>query len=271
MFKASKLNEVGTILREAAERAVLPRFALLAPEESRFKSPQEVVTIADLEAEQILTNGLGRLLPQARVVGEEACSEQPNLLSNLDQGTVWLVDPLDGTRNFVAGRAPFAMMVALLQDGVTVRSWILDPLTGRLAEAELGGGAWLDGERLSAGGPGRPLSQLQGIVSDAFVPAEERTFMRQVCAAVAGAIPTERCAGHEYPVVAQGVRDFAIYWRTLAWDHAPGALLLTEAGGRVCHWDGAAYDPAAARPGLLLAHHPDIAERFLEFRRARER
>ena len=259
----SHIDNVGDILRAAAAKAVLPRFTALLPGEIRLKSAQEPVTAADLEAERMLQEELGKLLPQARFVGEEACSANPDLLRNLARGLVWLVDPLDGTRNFANGREPFAMMVALLQDGAATHSWILDPRQDWLAVAELGGGAWADGVRLYTNPLARPIGELQGIVSDAFVPKGAQELVQRIAGEVATVWPTARCAGYEYPSIARGERDFAVYWRTLAWDHAPGALFLTEAGGRVCHWDGSPYRPAFPRPGLLLTTEPATAERLL--------
>ena len=60
------------------------------------------------------------------------------------QGTAWIVDPLDGTGNFAAGRTPFAIMVALAEGGVVQAGWILDPVTRRMCHAALGGGAFID-------------------------------------------------------------------------------------------------------------------------------
>ena len=257
-------DRVSEILRSTAARAVLPRFAALQPGDTTMKAPEEPVTIADREAEIILSRELCLLLPDARAVGEEACSRNAGLIETLGQGIVWLIDPIDGTRNFAAGRAPFAMMVALLNDGETVGSWILDPLTDRLAVAERGGGAWLAGERLQSDGRARASGRITGIVSEAFLPPDRRHVVEALRANSAEVVPTARCAGFEYPLVAAGERDFALYWRTLAWDHAPGALFLEEAGGRVRHLDGAPYRPTAPRPGLLLARDPEISERFLE-------
>ena len=67
-----------------------------------------------------------------------------------------------------------------------------------------------------------------------------------------------RCAGAEYPLVATGALDFAIYWRTLVWDHAPGVLIVQEAGGKAARLDGAPYRPAIRSGSILLAHAPDI-------------
>ena len=257
------LEGVGQALRMAAETVVMPRFAALAPADIAMKSAGEPVTIADREAEAVIGRALLALVPEARVIGEEACAADPALIDQLGEGTVWIIDPIDGTANFAAGRPPFAMMVALLRHGETIGAWILDPLSKRLAVAELGGGAWIDGRRLRASEAPIALDGLSGIVSEAFVPSSQRGLVDRLRGAVGAAHPTARCAGHEYPLVASGARHFALYWRTLAWDHAPGALLLTEAGGAATHLDGAPYRPVRPRSGLLLAHNPFISSALL--------
>ena len=257
------LEGVADVLRMAAATVVMPRFAALQPGDIEMKSVNEPVTIADREAEAIIGRALLSLVPHARIVGEEACAADPALVEHLGEGTVWIIDPIDGTANFAAGRAPFAMMVALLSNGETIGSWILDPLSDRLAVAERGSGAWIDGQRIHASASPLNLESLCGIVSEAFLPAEQRGLIDHLRESVGNVYPTARCAGHEYPLVASGGRHFTLYWRTLVWDHAPGALLLTEAGGSVTHLDGALYRPAYPRSGLLLAHNPLISKALL--------
>ena len=138
------------ILREVAATVVMPRFAALLPHQTEMKSGNEPVTIADREAETLITRGLLALIPGSRVIGEEACSTNPALLDGLNEGTAWIVDPIDDTANFAAGRAPFAMMVALMRKGELIGSWIYDPLEDWLAVAKLGGGAWIGGNRVCA-------------------------------------------------------------------------------------------------------------------------
>lgn len=263
MLKRNLFDHVGNILRDAAETVVMPRFTSLRPSDIVLKGANDPVTIADREAEAMIGRLLTNLLPDSRVVGEEACADNAELLLNLDKGIVWVIDPIDGTANFAAGRAPFAIMVALLDEGETVGSWILDPLANHLAVAELGGGAWIDGERLRTSCLPPSLERLSGIVSEAFVPAGKHGVIDRIRAAVGSVYPTARCAGHEYPLVATGVRCFALYWRTLVWDHAPGALLLTEAGGTASNLDGTPYRPSRSQTGLLLAHNGLISDLLL--------
>ncbi len=114
------IDEVGELIRQVAHDVVLPRFQHLAAGEVHEKAPGELVTVADQESERLLTTGLMRLLPGSVVVGEEAVAADPQVLRHLDDaGPVWLVDPVDGTANFAAGRDPFAVMVALQRDGET--------------------------------------------------------------------------------------------------------------------------------------------------------
>lgn len=262
-MRASLLDDVGALLREVADCVVMPRFAALAAHEVEMKGADDPVTIADREAEVMIDRALRLMLPGSRVVGEEACSADPRLLDDLGAGAVWIVDPIDGTGNFAIGRAPFAMMVALLEDGELAASWILDPLGGRLCLAEHGSGAWADGERIRVDERGVEPARLHGIVSEAFIPADQRFVIERLRSLVPRIEPTARCAGHEYPLVALGQRDFILYWRTLVWDHAPGALLLREAGGSVSHLDGTPYHPTRPKSGLLLARNPLISRDLL--------
>jgi hypothetical protein len=122
-MRDESFERVGVLMMEAAEGAILPHLRALAADEIEEKSPGELVTVADREAEAILAAGLAPLLPGSRVLGEEACSADPRLLDRLAEGTAWLVDPLDGTANFAAGRPVFAVTVALLRDGETQVGW----------------------------------------------------------------------------------------------------------------------------------------------------
>jgi fructose-1,6-bisphosphatase/inositol monophosphatase family enzyme len=100
----SLIENVSAVLRQAAAEAILPRFRKLTASDVEEKSPGELVTAADHHAERLIGEQLLQLDPSARIVGEEACARNPALASALNQGTVWLIDPLDGTGNFVSGR-----------------------------------------------------------------------------------------------------------------------------------------------------------------------
>lgn len=247
------MDQVAELLRGVAASIVMPRFQTLRAKDIEEKSFGEIVTIADREAEAAITSALISVRPGSRVVGEEASAVDPSHLSALDQGDVWLVDPLDGTANFTAGRTPFALMVALLSHGETVAAWLLDPVTGRLAIAERGGGAWMDGDRVTTEQGSGGANRLRGAVFGGFMPPDIRATVEARGTNIGEQLPGYMCCGAEYPAIATGEEDFALFWRTLPWDHAPGALFLTEAGGHVARPGGGKYRPASGGGGLLAA------------------
>ncbi len=249
------MDVVSSILREAAITSIVPRFRTLADHEIEEKTPGEVVTIADREAEAFISSRLRDLLPGVPVVGEEAVGDDPALIDALhSEPLAWLVDPLDGTANFTDGNPHWAVMAALVQRGETVASWIYRHTDDRLFQAERGSGAWSEGVRLCCQGvsPVDPTS-MRGAVLARFLRDDERSRMTPRFGDFASVTSGYSCAGYEYPAIIDGSQDFALFQRLLPWDHAPGTLLLTEAGGVARHPDGKAFQPDARRRGLLLA------------------
>jgi fructose-1,6-bisphosphatase/inositol monophosphatase family enzyme len=251
------IEQVSDLLREVAAEVVMPRFRKLAEAEVRVKSPGEEVTIADEEAERLLTAGLSALLSGSRVIGEEAVSAQPALLQGLGEGTVFVVDPVDGTANFVKGSPCFSMMVALLRAGEPIASWMLSPATDTLHVAERGAGAWVDGERVRVG-QSPQWTGLRGGVLTRFLPAELTARIKVNGRDLAAILPGMHCAGEEYPAIVRGEQHFVVFWRGLPWDHAPGTLFLEEAGGRAARFDGSPYKPAEQGFGILAAQTPEL-------------
>ncbi|MFJ1751533.1 inositol monophosphatase family protein [Kitasatospora sp. NPDC088134] len=253
------MEKVTEILVEASAEVVEPRFRALAEGEVMEKAPGEVVTVADREAERIITRRLRELLP-VPVVGEEAVAADPALaLALRDEPAAWLVDPVDGTKNFVAGHPAYAVMASLVRHGETVASWIWQPVTRIAYTAERGAGAWRDGERLTLARAADRPEQWTGILKTRYLPRPQADRLLANAAALGPVEPGRGAAGIEYPLVAGGSHDFLLYWRTLPWDHAPGSLLVTEAGGRSARFDGAPYrpDPLGDAHGLLVASDPE--------------
>jgi fructose-1,6-bisphosphatase/inositol monophosphatase family enzyme len=247
---------VCALIRDVAKTIMMPRFQQLAAHEIAEKTPGDYVTIVDRESEARLTEALAKLLPGSRVVGEEATAADALVAEGIDQGAVWIVDPLDGTANFAAGRRPFAIMVALAIDGVTDAGWIFDPVTGRMCQAAAGRGAYVDGERIRSNGTGRPFPL--AALATRFLPDDVRQDIEQRVEGRMASVDIPGCAGEQYPRVALGENDVALFWRALAWDHAPGALFLSEAGGRVARPDGRDYAVGQTGFGLLAAATPRL-------------
>jgi fructose-1,6-bisphosphatase/inositol monophosphatase family enzyme len=253
------LDQVAGLIREVAATIVLPRFQKLRDHEVEQKAPGDMVTIADQESERALTRGLTALLPGSQVVGEEAVAADPDVLRRVgDDGAVWIVDPVDGTNNFAAGKTPFAVMVALLRDGEPAASWIYHVVDERMVVAEAGSGAYIDGVRVKTRTDDPGPAGLRGVVAHKYLPDDLRQRAKPNYASFAEVTAGKHCAGYEYPAVATDEQQFALFWRILPWDHVPGTLVLREAGGTVRHLDGSAYRPTDSERGLLVAANPEI-------------
>jgi fructose-1,6-bisphosphatase/inositol monophosphatase family enzyme len=244
-------------MQQAANRAILPRYQSLTADQIDAKAADDVVTIADMEAEAILAEGLARLLPEAAIVGEEAAHADPALLDRLGDKLCWIVDPLDGTNNFAVGKPPFGILVALSEGGETVAGWIYDPLTGRFCHALRGHGAWVDGTRITAQATG--ASPPVAAISVVFMDPARRAAVKAAIAPHYAMVDIPRCAAEQYPRLVLGINDVSIFERTLAWDHAAGVLFLNEAGGKAARPDGRPYRVDEAHlPGLIGAASPAL-------------
>ena len=258
-------SAVFAVMHDAAHRAIMPRYQALASADIVSKAVNDVVTVADTEAEAILFEGLAKIRPHATIVGEEAAHADPALLDRLGDDLCWIVDPLDGTNNFAAGKPPFGVMVALSEGGETVAGWIYDPITKRFCHALSGGGAFMMGEpvRAMVQSRQRPVAA----ISLVFMDPAKREAVKQAVMPHYDVVDIPRCAAEQYPRLVFGINDVSIFERTLAWDHAAGVLFLNEAGGKAARHDGRPYRVDEAHlPGLIGAASPalwdDLAERL---------
>ena len=258
-------DKVADFIRETAELDVLPRFRALAAHEIIEKSPGDVVTVADHDAEERLTRMLSGLTPGALIVGEEAVHEDSSLLDRLDTlDPVWILDPVDGTANFAAGRPTFAIMVTYVTEGVSRGAWIYSPVDKTMFVAIDGDGAWANDKKLKITAPD-DLKGLRGRINYGVFDEHRRPALRKRIADTFDVEKSARCAGHEYIMLAKGEADFRIYNRLWAWDHAPGALLHKEAGGITARIDRAPYKPTERSQGLLSAPSEPIWEKIRSF------
>lgn len=237
-------------MRSVAAAEIVPRFQRLAAHEVSEKSgPRDLVTIADIESERRLEAELTALVPGSVVVGEEGCEVDASRITALaSDAPVWLIDPVDGTNNFVKGKPCFAVIVAFCLGGLTRSGWILDPLADTVVWAVEHQGAWrstTDGTttQLTIAGAGKPVAKMSGSLG--WKLARQ---LRDRSAAGGGPAP-ERivrlgCTGREYMDLVTGQLDFVTYTRLKPWDHAAGLMIHAEAGGyaRMVD-DGRAYRP----------------------------
>lgn len=254
-MQSGLLDRLGRVLREVAQAEIVTRFRKLTPSEVTSKAtaedPLDLVTAADRAAEAALTARLPGLVPNSTVVGEEAVAADPRVLERLHEAApVWIVDPLDGTKNFAAGHGPFGTMVVLVERGTLLAAGIYLPETDRVYLAERGLGTYVDGERIVPRAAATGV--LTGTAYSRFMP-EDAAVPLMARAAAHRQIPGVICAAHEYTQIASGLKDYTHYYRLLPWDHAPGALIVREAGGVVRHPDGRDYHVFDKRESTLLS------------------
>ncbi|MFO1189183.1 MAG: inositol monophosphatase family protein [Alphaproteobacteria bacterium] len=261
-------DRVVALIAETAAVDVMPRFRALAAHDVSEKGPGDLVTTADLAAEARLTKGLTGLLSGSVTVGEEAVAANPDRLRHLErEAPVWIIDPIDGTANFVAGDPRFAVMVSLVIQGRCEAGWIHDPVRGITVAAHRGDGAALNGDRVRLV-PLAPIeSELKRLIGAVYYRPRDagmKEHFKQILVRFA-ALRTSRSAGQEYLALAMRDIHFAMFSRLNPWDHAAGALIHREAGGFNARLDGSPYEPDWAkdtvwtpRRGLLLAPDPVI-------------
>ena len=220
--------------------------------EIREKQAADFVSDVDTGAETRIREVLDRLVPGALVVGEEM---SPTASTAGD--TVFVVDPLDGTTNFLHGFPAYSVSIGAMMDGEVVTGVVLDVPHGELFTASAGGGAFLDGQPMrvsSVQAPGRaligtgfPFKNLEFI--ERYVGQFERITRAQSGIRRAGS------AALDLASVACGRFDGFWEMRLAPWDIAAGLLLVREAGGRVTDLEGRdivpAHSPVVASNGRL--------------------
>jgi fructose-1,6-bisphosphatase/inositol monophosphatase family enzyme len=261
-FTRDETRRLAALLAEVAQAVVLPRFRKLPAEAVRTKSsPRDFVTDADEEAERQIFARLAKSYPGAVLIGEEVSERNPALLNTLvDADLAFVVDPIDGTRNYVAGLPLFGMMIAACHRGEVIAGAIYDPFGRNAALAVRDEGAWMaeeDGsiQPLSVAPPA-PLGEMECLVDTSSLPRNLRDMANSRLSSFAGNASL-RCAAHEYRMAASGHCHVLLYNKLAPWDHAAGWLLHKEAGGYSAHFDGSPYKPTHRDGGLLLA--PDEA------------
>lgn len=259
-LNSEDLADVADAIRSADAAELAPRFRRLSDRDIEEKSPGEIVTAADRACEAVLSLSLTRIA-DVPIVGEEAAASDPRVLDALDpEATYWLVDPLDGTVNFAAGSADYAVMVAYIHRGATAASWIWIPDRNQMFIAEQGAGATCNEVPLATPETLSIDGGLAGVIKERFLPADVARSVTARAPQLGTVHPGVLCAGIEYPDLALGRTNYVLYWRTLPWDHAPGVLLAAEAGFVSIRPDGSAYEPHSTASGLLVAPAAIAAE-----------
>jgi myo-inositol-1(or 4)-monophosphatase len=259
--QSALLKVMSDAVRKAA-RGLIRDFGELGELQVSKKAPADFVSAADLKAEQTLFEELAKARPGYSFLGEER-----GLIEGTDKTHTWIVDPLDGTTNFLHAIPHFAVNVALSREGAVVAAVTFNPITNELFWAEKGKGCFVNDRRLRVAA----RTRLDEAVLATGIPflghGQHARFLKelhQISQRVAG-VRRFGSAALDLAFVAAG--RFDGYWeRDLGpWDLAAGILLVTEAGGKVTNADGG---EAVIDTGTVCAANLDLHPVVLERLRA---
>ena len=242
----------------AAGKALRRDFGEVEKLQVSRKGPADFVSNADVKAERIVINELRKARPNFGVLSEEA-----GLIDGSDSAHRFLIDPLDGTTNFLHGLPLWAVSIGLEREGELIAGVVYDPIRDELFWGEKGRGAYLNQERIRASARRNVADSLfaTGIpFKGSGTPEEHQNFLVEMGAvmSVSAGIRRWGVASLDLAYVAAG--RFDGFWELglNAWDYAAGSVLVREAGGYVAQMDGAPLRPDSpsiiATNGYLL--HP---------------
>ena len=255
------LTIIDKLVREAAERELMPRFKHTT---HSIKRDGSIVTEADTATQRFLQQALARRFERIAFLGEEmSVPEQEALLRHADGG-LWILDPLDGTSNFAAGIPYFCISLALLRRGEVILGLIYDPLHDECFAAEKGKGATLNGRplRTPAGLP--PIERSIGLVDFKRLPPA--LAKRLACSPPYASQRSFGSGALDWCMVATGRCHVYLHGGQKLWDYAAGQLILSEAGGYASTLDGeTVLAPTLAPRSVLAAPSTELYEHWVRW------
>jgi histidinol-phosphatase len=199
--------------------------------EAEIKADESPVTAADRACEKLIVDRITLEFPEDGVLGEEGATRKSR------SGRQWIIDPIDGTRDFLRAIPLWAVLIGLEQDGEIVAGVAHCPRQGLLLWAAQGQGAWADGSRLRVSAKSDPADAV--LAFNGFNKAGVTQFAGRVMPWVRQFWAVRSLGGAvDAMLVAQGKADIWIEPNAAPWDLAPLKILIEEAGGRLCSFAG---------------------------------
>ena len=242
---------------DAAKRAgEIIRDRFLTDKEIRFKGRADIVTDVDLAAERVILNLVQSEFPQFSILSEES--------SPIETGSpyTWVIDPIDGTRNFAEGIPHFCVVVALARGSDVVMGVTYDPIKEETFTAQQGEGAWLNGEPMSVSDR-QEIPQCVLGFDLGYYDDKAATALDMIRSLWPG-FQTMRLLGSSalgMAYAAAGRLDLYFHHSLSPWDSASGLLLAREAGGNVVDRQG--QDANLFTPSVIVSSQR-LIDRFLE-------
>jgi myo-inositol-1(or 4)-monophosphatase len=259
--QAATLSPLLRTMIEAAELAgegLRKDFLDLSSLEIRRKIGPDPVTAADLRAESTVQKALSATYPEYGFLGEEG-----GLIEGRDEGHTWVVDPLDGTANFLCGLPLFAVNVALIGAGTVLAGVTHVPMLGETFWAERGSGAWLNGARIHVSSQAELLQSILAVGIPFAGKPRHGQFVTEMARLTPRVLGLRRLGAAAIDMAYVACGRFDAYWEQSlsAWDMAAGVVIIEEAGGVVTDTLG---QPLNLMNGTVLASTPQLHAELVE-------
>ena len=255
---AGALNVATTAAREAGKliaQNITQLDRIKVTKKTNTSSRTELVSEIDLQAERTVIYHLESAHPDYNIISEEAGDQ------GRDSDFTWVVDPLDGTHNFLHGHPHCCVSIALLYKGEPVAAVVYDPLRNELFTARKGGGAQLDGRRIRVSETSRLSDALLCTGFPYREGAETKLWLKTFAALMPRAQSVHRTGSSvlDLAYVACGRYDGFWEFGLQDWDIAGGSLLVKEAGGMITDLSGS---PEVFKTGNIIAGNPRVHEKL---------
>ncbi|WP_067839802.1 inositol monophosphatase family protein [Amphibacillus sediminis] len=255
-------NEVYQLARqwvvEAGERI---RSSIDNPREIETKSnPNDLVTEMDKKVEEFFASKIRSCFPGHRILSEEGFGDQVSELT----GTVWIIDPIDGTMNFVHQKRTFSISLAIYHEGIGEIGLVYDVMADQLYHAQRGKGAYKNDQKLDRLPKEKSLNQSILMLNTWWCTPNhivDDEKVRELVQTVRGT-RTYGSAALEFAYLAEGIVDCYISFQLHPWDMAAGVILYHEVGGLTLQANGQPLTMVKQEP--LVAGHPMIVEEIID-------
>lgn len=256
-YLSPALNVMVSAARKAA-RGLIRDFGELENLQVSLKGPADFVTAADERTERILIEELSHARPGYAILGEETGSG-----GGPDKSHRFIIDPIDGTTNFLHGIPIFAISIGLEREGQLVSAVVFNPVTDEMYVAEKGHGAYLNNKRLRVAARKSPKEALFATGVPFMGKSGHKRFLAELEAVMAVTPGIRRCGAASLDLAGVAAGRYDGYWERgiKPWDMAAGILLVREAGGIVTDLTGG---PRPMETGDLLASNEALHPQFLK-------
>ncbi len=261
------LNRLAELVREVAQTAVMPRFLNTAVS---TKSDGTRLTEADLHAQALFAQKLPQII-DCPMLGEEMSADEQHAIWQHATTGLWVVDPIDGTNNFINGLPHFALSVAYIRHGCAQLGAIFHPMMQEMFTAERGHGAHLNGRPLPLRNTPKKLHESIAGVEVKYLRSGKLASRMQTL----HPFGSQRSMGSstlDWCYLAAGRYDLYLHGGQKLWDYAAGALIYEEAGGRLATLEGDDFwsGEHVFKRSVIAGLQPDLFERWLAWIRANQ-